>query len=153
MTVEGSLEMGAYLRRDPRGRDDIDVLLARIPMLATKSHDPAGTLSAGQQQLLEMAIALLLHLCLLMLDEPSLGLNPRVVEIIFDTKKTLSVSHHGFVLALGRNRSRHRRRAAERHGGAAAALLGRVVRPPDGAGANRIRTHVSALRGLRRRLR
>jgi ABC-type branched-subunit amino acid transport system ATPase component len=122
MSVEENLEMGAYLRRDSRIRDDIDAVLARFPMLAAKRRAPAGTLSGGQQQILEMGIALLLHPRLLMVDEPSLGLDPRMVEIVFDTilainregttilmveqnaKKALSVSHRGFVLELGRNR-------------------------------------------------
>ena len=122
MSVEENLEMGAYLRRDARVRDDIDALLTRFPMLAGKRRDPAGTLSGGQQQILEMAIALLLHPRLLMVDEPSLGLDPRMVEVVFETilainregttivmveqnaKKALAVSHRGFVLELGRNR-------------------------------------------------
>jgi ABC-type branched-subunit amino acid transport system ATPase component len=122
MSVEENLEMGAYLRRDGRVREDIEALLTRFPMLAIKRRDPAGTLSGGQQQILEMAIAQLLHPRLLMVDEPSLGLDPRMVEVVFDTilainregttilmveqnaKKALSVSHRGFVLELGRNR-------------------------------------------------
>jgi len=122
MSVEENLEMGAYLRRDARVRGDIEALLARFPMLATKRREPAGSLSGGQQQILEMAIALLLNPRLLMVDEPSLGLDPRMVEIVFDTllainrdgttilmveqnaKKALAVSHRGFVLELGRNR-------------------------------------------------
>jgi ABC-type branched-subunit amino acid transport system ATPase component len=122
MSVEENLEMGAYLRRDARVREDIEALLTRFPMLASKRRDPAGTLSGGQQQILEMAIAQLLHPRLLMVDEPSLGLDPRMVEVVFDTilainragttilmveqnaKKALSVSHRGFVLELGRNR-------------------------------------------------
>jgi ABC-type branched-subunit amino acid transport system ATPase component len=122
MSVEENLEMGAYLRRDGRVREDIEALLTRLPMLAGKRRDPAGTLSGGQQQILEMAIAQLLHPRLLMVDEPSLGLDPRMVEIVFDTilainragttilmveqnaKKALAVSHRGFVLELGRNR-------------------------------------------------
>jgi len=122
MSVEENLEMGAYLRRDARVREDIEALLTRLPMLAGKRRDPAGTLSGGQQQILEMAIAQLLHPRLLMVDEPSLGLDPRMVEIVFDTilainragttilmveqnaKKALAVSHRGFVLELGRNR-------------------------------------------------
>ena len=122
MSVEENLEMGAYLRRDARARDDIEALLARFPMLATKRRNPAGTLSGGQQQILEMAIAQLLHPRLLMVDEPSLGLDPRMVEVVFETilainragttilmveqnaRKALSVSHRGFVLELGRNR-------------------------------------------------
>jgi ABC-type branched-subunit amino acid transport system ATPase component len=94
----------------------------RFPVLALKRREPAGTLSGGQQQILEMAIALLLHPRLLMVDEPSLGLDPRMVEVVFETilaindegttilmveqnaRKALSVSHHGFVLELGKNR-------------------------------------------------
>ena len=122
MSVEENLEMGAYLRRDAKVREDIEALLTRFPMLASKRRDPAGTLSGGQQQILEMAIAQLLHPRLLMVDEPSLGLDPRMVEVVFDAivainragttilmveqnaKKALSVSHRGFVLELGRNR-------------------------------------------------
>ena len=122
MSVEENLEMGAYLRRDPAVRADIDALLTRFPLLAGKRRDPAGTLSGGQQQILEMAISLLLHPRLLMVDEPSLGLDPRMVEVVFETilainregttilmveqnaRKALSVSHRGFVLELGRNR-------------------------------------------------
>jgi ABC-type branched-subunit amino acid transport system ATPase component len=122
MTVDENLQMGAYLRRDDRVRADIDALYTRFPILATKRQDPAGTLSGGQQQILEMAISLLLRPRLLLVDEPSLGLDPRMVEIVFDTiaainaegttilmveqnaKKALSVSHRAFVLELGRNR-------------------------------------------------
>jgi len=122
MSVEENLEMGAYLRRDARVREDIEAVLARFPLLGAKRRDPAGTLSGGQQQILEMGIALLLHPRLLMVDEPSLGLDPRMVEVVFETiltinregttilmveqnaKKALSVSHRGFVLELGRNR-------------------------------------------------
>jgi len=122
MSVEENLEMGAYLRRDAAVPRDIAASLERFPVLAAKRRDLAGTLSGGQQQILEMAIALLLHPRLLMVDEPSLGLDPRMVEIVFDAllainrdgttilmveqnaKKALSVSHRGFVLELGRNR-------------------------------------------------
>ena len=122
MSVEENLEMGAYLRRDARVRGDIEALLARFPMLATKRREPAGALSGGQQQILEMAIALLLNPRLLMVDEPSLGLDPRMVEIVFSTivainragtavlmveqnaRQALAISHRGFVLELGRNR-------------------------------------------------
>jgi len=122
MTVEENLQMGAYIRRDARVRDDIEAVLARFPMLAGRRRSEAGTLSGGQQQILEMAISLLLRPKLLLIDEPSLGLDPRMVEVVFDTiaeinregttilmveqnaKKALSVSHRGFVLELGRNR-------------------------------------------------
>jgi ABC-type branched-subunit amino acid transport system ATPase component len=122
MSVAENLEMGAYLRRDARVRSDIEALFARFPVLEAKRDEPAGTLSGGQQQILEMAIALLLRPRLLLVDEPSLGLDPRMVELVFDTiltinregtailmveqnaKKALAVSHRGFVLELGRNR-------------------------------------------------
>ena len=122
MSVQENLEMGAYTRRDDKVTADIDATLARFPLLAEKRRAPAGTLSGGQQQILEMAIALLLHPRLLLVDEPSLGLDPRMVEVIFDTilglnregatvlmveqnaKKALGISHRGFVLELGRKR-------------------------------------------------
>ena len=122
MSVAENLEMGAYLRRDARVRDDIDALFTRFPILGAKRAAAAGTLSGGQQQILEMAIALLLRPRLLLVDEPSLGLDPRMVELVFETiltinregtailmveqnaRKALSVSHRGFVLELGRNR-------------------------------------------------
>ena len=122
MTVEENLEMGAYLRSDRGVGADIEALLARFPMLADKRHEPAGTLSGGQQQILEMAISLLLHPKLLLIDEPSLGLDPRMVDAVFDAiqainregatvlmveqnaKRALEISHRAFVLELGRNR-------------------------------------------------
>jgi ABC-type branched-subunit amino acid transport system ATPase component len=122
MSVAENLEMGAYLRRDAGVRRDIEALFARFPVLATKRAAAAGTLSGGQQQILEMAISLLLRPRLLLVDEPSLGLDPRMVELVFETilainregtavlmveqnaKKALSVSHRAFVLELGRNR-------------------------------------------------
>jgi ABC-type branched-subunit amino acid transport system ATPase component len=122
MSVQENLEMGAYLRDDARVAADIEATIARFPMLGDKRRAPAGTLSGGQQQILEMAMALLLHPRLLLVDEPSLGLDPKMVEQVFQTivrineegttvlmveqnaKKALGVSHRAFVLELGRNR-------------------------------------------------
>jgi len=122
MTVEENLEMGAYTRSDARVRRDIEALMVRFPMLGDKRRALAGTLSGGQQQILEMAIALLLHPRLLLVDEPSLGLDPRMVEAVFGTLlainregttvlmveqnavQALGISDRGFVLELGRNR-------------------------------------------------
>jgi ABC-type branched-subunit amino acid transport system ATPase component len=122
MTVAENLEMGAYTRTDADVRRDIERTMGRFPMLAARRQVLAGTLSGGQQQILEMALALLLHPRLLLVDEPSLGLDPRMVEAVFDTilainregttvlmveqnaRKALSISHRGFVLELGRNR-------------------------------------------------
>ncbi len=122
MTVEENLEMGAYTRSDAGVRGDIEAMLARFPMLGEKRRAPAGVLSGGQQQILEMATALLLHPRLLLVDEPSLGLDPRMVEAVFEAiqainrdgatvlmveqnaKRALQISHRAFVLELGRNR-------------------------------------------------
>ena len=122
MSVEENLEMGAYTRRDAEVPRDIEVLMERFPVLGAKRRALAGTLSGGQQQILEMAIALLLHPRLLLIDEPSLGLDPRMVEAVFSTivginregtavlmveqnaKQALAISHRAFVLELGRNR-------------------------------------------------
>ena len=121
MSVEENLEMGAYTRRDAEVRRDIEALMARFPVLGEKRRALAGTLSGGQQQILEMAIALVLHPRLLLVDEPSLGLDPRMVEAVFSTiqaingegttvlmveqnaKQALAISDRGFVLELGRN--------------------------------------------------
>src|SRR5260370_42468597 len=83
MSVAENLEMGAYPRADASVRRDIEAMLERFPMLGTKRRGPAGTLSGGQQQILEIAIALLLHPRVLLIDEPSLGLEPRMVQIVF----------------------------------------------------------------------
>jgi ABC-type branched-subunit amino acid transport system ATPase component len=122
MSVEENLEMGAYTRRDGGVRRDIEALMERFPILGEKRRAWAGTLSGGQQQILEIAIALLLHPRLLLIDEPSLGLDPRMVETVFATivavnregtavlmveqnaKQALAISHRGFVLELGKNR-------------------------------------------------
>src|SRR5439155_25918762 len=122
MSVEENLEMGAYTRTDAEVRRDIEELMERFPALGAKRRTPAGALSGGQQQILEVAIALLLHPRLLLVDEPSLGLDPRMVEAVFDTivainrdgttvlmveqnaKKALAICHRAFVLELGRNR-------------------------------------------------
>jgi ABC-type branched-subunit amino acid transport system ATPase component len=122
MSVAENLQMGAYLRDDDTVAADIEATLARFPMLREKQRAAAGTLSGGQQQILEMAMALLLHPRLLLIDEPSLGLDPKMVEQVFETivringegttvlmveqnaRKALSISHRGFVLELGRNR-------------------------------------------------
>src|SRR3989442_881013 len=104
------------------GYEDVEGMLTRFPVLGEKRRALAGTLSGGEQQILEVAIALLLHPRLLLVDEPSLGLAPRMVEAVFDTivainrggttvlmveqnaKKALAICHRAFVLELGRNR-------------------------------------------------
>jgi branched-chain amino acid transport system ATP-binding protein len=85
LTVEENLELGAYLRRDTAEvRRDIERMVTQFPILGDKRGQDAGTLSGGQQQMLAVARSLMCKPKLLILDEPSLGLAPRIVEEIFE---------------------------------------------------------------------
>ncbi len=119
MSVNDNLEMGAYIRTDKEVKADIESMFERFPILEARKEVMAGNMSGGEQQILEMAMALLLHPKLIMIDEPSLGLAPQLVELVFkaiqrinadgtttvmveqNAKKALSVSDHGIVLVLG----------------------------------------------------
>ena len=83
MTVIDNLQAGAYQRRDREIGVDMEKLFARFPRLKERSHQNAGTLSGGEQQMLAVARALMSRPKLLLMDEPSLGLAPLVVEEIF----------------------------------------------------------------------
>ena len=85
LTVRENLAMGAYRRTDrQRARDDMERLLDKFPRLRERIKQAAGTLSGGEQQMLAIARALMARPRLVMFDEPSLGLAPNFVEIIFD---------------------------------------------------------------------
>ena len=85
LTVRENLEMGAYRRTDrQRARDDMERLLDKFPRLRERIKQAAGTLSGGEQQMLAIARALMARPRLVMFDEPSLGLAPNFVEMIFD---------------------------------------------------------------------
>lgn len=120
MTVQENLEMGAYIRSDSEQiAMDSNALVERFPILKEKRHIPAGNLSGGQQQMLEIAIALMLKPKLLMIDEPTLGLAPVLVKEVFaelqkinqggttillveqNAKRALEISDYAFVLELG----------------------------------------------------
>ncbi len=83
MTVKENLEMGAYSRNPSEIPDSLDEMFQRFPRLKEREKQIAGTLSGGEQQMLAMARALMSRPSLLMLDEPSMGLAPILVEQIF----------------------------------------------------------------------
>jgi branched-chain amino acid transport system ATP-binding protein len=84
MTIDENLRMGAYLRTDAQIAPDIEAVYQRFPRLKERHKQLAGTLSGGEQQMLAMGRALLARPKLLLLDEPSMGLSPIMVDKIFE---------------------------------------------------------------------
>jgi branched-chain amino acid transport system ATP-binding protein len=121
MTVLENLQMGAYLRHDQAAvREDLDRVLALFPRLGERLRQTGGTLSGGEQQMLAFGRALMSRPRLILMDEPSMGLAPLLVEQNFATiqainrqgvtifmveqnaNMALSIAHRGYVLQTGR---------------------------------------------------
>jgi branched-chain amino acid transport system ATP-binding protein len=121
MTVRENLEMGAYVRRSRAGTGEtIGEVFELFPVLRERQNQLAGTLSGGERQMLAISRAVVSSPRLLMLDEPSLGLAPKVVETMFrviqdlnqrgitillveqNVQHTLQIAHHSYVMETGR---------------------------------------------------
>lgn len=91
LTIEENLAMGAYVRRDAAQiRQDTDRVFALFPRLAERRKQAAGTLSGGEQQMVAMGRAMIARPRLLLLDEPSMGLAPLMVEKVFEVVRTIA---------------------------------------------------------------
>ena len=122
LTVRENLAMGAYARRDADGvARDMEMVYEYFPVLKTRAEQRAGSLSGGEQQMLAISRALMARPAMMLLDEPSLGLSPRLVKEIFDiivrinrergvtvllveqnAHMALTIAQFGYVLEVGR---------------------------------------------------
>ncbi|HWI53454.1 MAG TPA: ABC transporter ATP-binding protein [Symbiobacteriaceae bacterium] len=112
MTVQENLLMGAYSRRDSGIDADLKRVLGRFPRLAERRHQAAGTLSGGEQQMLVMGRALMARPRLLLLDEPSMGLAPLVVQEVLNLVR--EINRDGTTVLLVEQNARQALRLAHR---------------------------------------
>jgi branched-chain amino acid transport system ATP-binding protein len=121
MSVRENIEVGGYTRQDDQLANDIEALMDQFPILRDKAREMAGNLSGGQQQILEMAMGLINRPQLLLIDEPTLGLSPKLFSEVFhhiirikdegitvlmveqNAAQALEISDYAFVLRLGEN--------------------------------------------------
>jgi branched-chain amino acid transport system ATP-binding protein len=120
MTVDENLQMAAYTLRDSNVKAERDYVYDLFPILKTRRNTLAGNMSGGEQQLLEVAMAVLQRPKMLLVDEPSVGLSPTAIGVVFDellrinaagqtillveqnTKKAMAVAQRAVILRLGK---------------------------------------------------
>jgi len=99
MNVQENLEMGAFTKRDKgKSLNDLETVYSLFPILKERRRQKAGTLSSGEQQMLALGRALMVSPEMLLLDEPSLGLSPNYVEVVFE--KIREISRNGITILL-----------------------------------------------------
>jgi branched-chain amino acid transport system ATP-binding protein len=121
LSVQENLDMGAYIRRDDY-RAELDAVFELFPLLHRRRHQPVGLMSGGERQMVAMGRALMVKPRLLMLDEPTAGLSPKFIDLIFErvrainargiavlmveqnAKKALGFADRAYVLVQGANR-------------------------------------------------